>query len=89
MICLHEKIKSENCVIKCMLCGEVLPIDYIIAKPRIEAQKQAENPAPDPEPGNNPPEPETPAETPKKTVKTEQKKARATRQPKKEKGGTK
>lgn len=87
MVCLHEKIKSENCVIKCMLCGEVLPIDYIIAKPRIEAQKQAENPSHDPEAGDNPPEPETPAETPKKTVKTnKQPKARATR---KEKGGTK
>ena len=45
MSCEHKRIKSENCVISCMVCGAILPIDYIVAKERIAAQKDAEAPA--------------------------------------------
>ena len=44
MACKHERIKSENCVISCLLCGETLPIDYLVGKERIAAQKAAEKP---------------------------------------------
>ena len=43
MGCEHKRIKSENCVISCMDCGEILPIDYIIGRERIAAQKAAES----------------------------------------------
>ena len=39
--CEHWRIKSENCVLSCIDCGEVLPADFLIAQ---EAQKQAEKP---------------------------------------------
>lgn len=39
--CEHRRIKSENCVISCMDCGEILPADYLTAR---AAQKQAEKP---------------------------------------------
>lgn len=45
MACEHKRIKSENCVISCIDCGEILPIDYIVARERIAAQKAAEKPA--------------------------------------------
>jgi hypothetical protein len=45
MACKHERIKSENCVISCIECGEILPIDYLVAKDRIKAQKEAEQKA--------------------------------------------
>ena len=44
MACKHERIKRENCVISCLLCGEILPIDYLVGKERIAAQKAAETP---------------------------------------------
>ena len=44
MTCEHKRIKSTNCVISCMDCGEILPIDYLVAKDRIKAQKAAEPP---------------------------------------------
>ena len=44
MACNHERIKSVNCVISCVLCGEILPIDYLVGKDRIAAQKAAETP---------------------------------------------
>lgn len=40
MACEHKRIKSTNCVISCMDCGEILPIDYLVAKDRIKAQKE-------------------------------------------------
>lgn len=49
MSCKHEKIKSVNCKIFCLYCGEELPIDYIIGKKRIEQQDTQAN-------GENPPE---------------------------------
>ena len=42
MDCKHERIKSENCVISCIDCGTILPIDYLVAKDRV--QKPAETP---------------------------------------------
>ena len=44
MACKHERIKSVNCVIFCDICGEKLPIDYLVGRDRIAAQK-AEEPA--------------------------------------------
>lgn len=45
MSCEHKRIKSENCVISCMDCGAILPIDYLVARERIAAQDAAEAPA--------------------------------------------
>ena len=42
MACKHERIKSVNCVIFCDICGEKLPIDYLVGKDRIAEQKAAE-----------------------------------------------
>lgn len=42
MACTHPRIKSVNCVISCEVCGEILPIDYLVAKDRIAEQKAAE-----------------------------------------------
>lgn len=53
MACKHERIKSVNCHIFCDLCGEELPIDYLVAKDRIKAQNAEEKAA---------------EETPKKTT---------------------
>ena len=61
MSCKHERIKSENCVISCIDCGEILPIDYLVAKDRIKAQN-AEKAA-------EPVKEETPKKTGRKKVK--------------------
>lgn len=42
MACEHKRIKSVNCEIFCMDCGEKLPIDYLVAKPRIAEQNKQE-----------------------------------------------
>ena len=42
MVCEHKRIKSENCVISCVDCGEILPIDYLVGRERIKAQQEAE-----------------------------------------------
>lgn len=36
--CEHKRIKSTNCVISCIDCGEILPIDYLVGKEKIEKQ---------------------------------------------------
>ena len=64
MSCKHEKIKSVNCEIFCMECGEKLPIDYLVAKRRIVEQKSAEKPVADDPANDNPVVAEKPAETP-------------------------
>ena len=46
MACEHKRIKSVNCEIFCMECGEKLPIDYLVGKERI-AQQKAEEPKPE------------------------------------------
>lgn len=61
MECKHERLKSTNCVISCMDCGKVLPIDYLVAKDRIAAQNKAEETAEEPK--------EAPKETKKRTRK--------------------
>jgi hypothetical protein len=38
MSCEHKRLKSVNCVIYCADCGEILPIDYLVAKDRIAKQ---------------------------------------------------
>lgn len=53
MKCEHKRIQSINCVISCADCGEILPIDYLVAKDRIKAQNAEEKAA---------------EETPKKTT---------------------
>lgn len=53
MACEHKRIKSVNCVIFCMDCGEKLPIDYLVGKERIAEQKKAEETA-EPEPKEAP-----------------------------------
>lgn len=55
MKCEHKRIQSVNCVISCADCGEILPIDYLVAKDRIKAQKAEEKAV-------------EPAETPKKST---------------------
>ena len=40
MACKHERIKSVNCHIFCDICGEELPIDYLVGKDRIAKQKE-------------------------------------------------
>ena len=42
MKCEHTRIQSVNCVISCADCGEILPIDYLVAKDRIKAQNAEE-----------------------------------------------
>lgn len=54
-MCNHERIKSVNCEIFCAICGEKLPVDYLVGKDRVAQQKAAE-PA------------EKAQETPKKTT---------------------
>lgn len=66
MECKHERIKSVNCVIYCDICGAKLPIDYLVGKDRIKAQKAAKTPA-------EPQEIEEPKEAPKATKKTTKK----------------
>lgn len=44
MACNHERIKSVNCVISCVLCGEILPADFLTGKHPHEGQKAAETP---------------------------------------------
>lgn len=48
MDCKHERIKSVNCEIFCMECGEKLPIDYLVGKGRIAEQNKAGEPAEEP-----------------------------------------
>lgn len=64
MACTHQRIKSVNCEIFCMECGEKLPIDYLVGKERIAEQKKAEETA------------EQPKEAPKTTKKTTKKGAK-------------
>ena len=42
MNCEHKRIKSVNCRIFCDVCGEELPIDYLVGKDRIKEQKAAD-----------------------------------------------
>lgn len=44
MACEHKRIKSVNCVISCVDCGEILPVDYLKGKTRKDGQTGAESP---------------------------------------------
>ena len=44
MGCNHERIKSVNCVISCVLCGEILPADFLTGKHSTEQKEAAETP---------------------------------------------
>ena len=48
MNCKHERIKSVNCEIFCLECGEKLPIDYLVGKERIAEQNKAAETAAEP-----------------------------------------
>lgn len=37
--CKHERIKSVNCRIFCVSCGEELPLDYLFVKHEQAAEK--------------------------------------------------
>ena len=44
MACEHKRIKSVNCVLSCVDCGEILPADFLTGKRSSEpaqAAKQA------------------------------------------------
>ena len=45
MKCEHKRLKSVNCVISCADCGEILPIDYLVGREKIAAQKAEEEKA--------------------------------------------
>ena len=60
MACEHKRIKSVNCVLFCMDCGEQLPEGFLTAK---KAAKKADEPQ---KPADNPAQESKPAESGKK-----------------------
>ena len=44
MACKHELIKCTNCVKSCIICGEILPADFLPGKTKPKADKAAEAP---------------------------------------------
>lgn len=42
MACTHERIKSVNCRIFCVLCGTELPTEYLTGKTYSGEQEQPE-----------------------------------------------
>ena len=44
MACKHEQIKCVNCVKSCLICGEILPADFLPGKSTPKAEKAAETP---------------------------------------------
>ena len=65
MACEHKRIKSVNCRIFCDICGEELPIDYLIGKDRIASQNAEKMPCKE-ETDVNASEPAEAAKTPVK-----------------------
>ena len=59
MVCKHKRIKSVNCELFCIDCGERLPDDYLTAK-------KAANSAPEAKPAEERAAAEEPAKTTKK-----------------------
>ena len=59
MVCKHKRIKSVNCELFCIDCGERLPDDFLTAK-------KAANSAPEAKPEQKPAAADKPAETTKK-----------------------
>ena len=44
MKCEHKRIKSENCVISCVDCGEILPLEFLTGKKSSAPETPAETP---------------------------------------------
>ena len=44
MNCEHKRIKSENCVISCVDCGEILPLEFLTGKKSSAPETPAETP---------------------------------------------
>jgi len=44
MKCEHNRIKSENCVISCVDCGEILPLEFLTGKKSPAPETPAETP---------------------------------------------
>lgn len=44
MACKHEQIKCVNCVKSCLICGEILPADFLPGKSKPKEEKAAETP---------------------------------------------
>lgn len=44
MACEHKRIKSENCVISCVDCGEILPLEFLTGKKSSAPETPAETP---------------------------------------------
>lgn len=44
MKCEHKRIKSENCVISCVDCGEILPLEFLTGKKSSAPKTPAETP---------------------------------------------
>lgn len=44
MACKHERIKSVNCVISCVDCGEILPVEFLTGKKSPAQGTPAETP---------------------------------------------
>ena len=65
MVCKHKNIKSVNCELFCIDCGENLPAGYF-TDPENPAKKAAE-PAPNVEPDEQPDPAEDAPKTGKKT----------------------
>lgn len=40
MKCDHKRVKSVNCVLSCVDCGEILPADFLTAKKAAEPAKK-------------------------------------------------
>ena len=44
MACTHDRIKSVNCVISCVDCGEILPLEFLTGKKSSVPETTAETP---------------------------------------------
>ena len=42
MKCEHKQIKSVNCVISCISCGEILPLEFLTGKKSSAPETPAE-----------------------------------------------
>lgn len=42
MACAHERIECVNCVKKCLICGAVLPADFIPGKAEPEREPETQ-----------------------------------------------
>lgn len=56
-MCEHKRIKSVNCVLSCVDCGEILPADFLTAG---KGKNQANNPPIEEKPDKSPARKRTP-----------------------------